>query len=112
MTDRKTALLFLLMLCIGVLPLQNLAVAGTDHAQEMLLDCVICDMEGGAERGSCNETQCIMATGFCGAQSITGFLSRLLPAPEPGHTLAGSRQSFKSHYRSYLDFSIYRPPIV
>jgi len=112
MTSKKTALLFLLMLCIGVLPLQNLNAGNVDHKQEMLFDCVMCDTDVGVDHGSCDEAQCLLSTGYCGAQGITSFLSKSLSTTMPRQSLAASWKSSKSHYRSHLDFSIYRPPIA
>jgi len=112
MTNKKTALLFLLMLCIGMLPLQSLDAGNVDHMEEMLLDCVMCDKDDGVAHESCDGAQCILSTGFCGTQNITSFLSKLLLTPMPRHSLASSWQSFKPQYRSHLDFSIYRPPIA
>jgi len=112
MTNKKTSLLFLLMLCIGVLPLQSLNAGNLDHMESMSLDCANCDKDDGIAQGSCDVAQCILSTGFCGAQNITSFLSKLLSAPMPRHSLASSWQSFKSQYRSHLDFPIYRPPLA
>jgi hypothetical protein len=112
MTNKKTALLFLLMLCIGVLPLQSLNAGNVDHMESMSLDFASCDIDDGGAHGPCDKAQCLLSTGFCGAQSITSFLSKLLSAPMPRHSLASSWQSFKSQYRSHLDFPIYRPPIA
>jgi len=112
MTNKKAAYLFLLMLCIGMLPLQNLDAGNVDHMEEMLVDCANCDKDGGVTHGSCDEAQCLLSTGYCGTQNITSILSRLLWTPVSGKSLSSSWQSFKSRYRSQLDFSIYRPPIA
>ena len=112
MTNNKTALLFLLMFCIGMLPLQNLNAGTVDHMESMLLDCANCDKDDGVARGSCDNAQCILSAGFCGTQNITSFLSKSLRAPMPRQSLASSWRPVKSQYRSHLDFAIYRPPIA
>ena len=112
MTNKKTALLFLLMLCIGMLSLQNLNAGNVDQMESMLIDCANCDQDDGVTHGVCDDTQCILSTGFCGAQNVTSILSRLLWTPMPRQSLVGYRQSVKSQYRSHLDFTIHRPPIA
>jgi hypothetical protein len=112
MTNKKNALLFLLMFCIGMLPLQSLNAGNVDHMESMLLDCSNCDKDDGVAHGSCDNAQCILSTGFCGAQNITSFLSKSLRTPMPRQSLASSWLPVKSQYRSHLDFSIYRPPIA
>jgi hypothetical protein len=112
MTNKKAALLFLLMFCIGMLPLQNLNAGNLDPMESMLLDCANCDKDDDVAHGSCDDAQCILSTGFCGTQSITSILSRLLWTPMPEKSLTSSWQSSKSQYRSHLNFSIYRPPIA
>jgi len=112
MTNKKTALLFLLMLCIGMLPLQNLNAGNLDPMESMLLDCANCDEDGDVAHGTCDDTQCLLSTGFCGTQNLTSILSRLLWTPMLRQSLVGYRQSSRSQYRSHLNFSIYRPPIA
>jgi hypothetical protein len=112
MTNKKTALLFLLMFCISMLPLQNLNAGTVDHMESMLLDCSNCDKGDGVAQGSCDDTQCILSTGFCGAQNIISFLSKSLRTSMPRQSLVSSWRPIKSQYRSHLDFSIYRPPIA
>jgi hypothetical protein len=112
MTNNKTALLFLLMFCIGMLPLQNLNAGTVDHMESILLDCSNCDKDDGVAHGACDNAQCILSTGFCGAQNITSVLSKPLRVPMPRQSSASSWRSVKSQYRSHLDFTIYRPPIA
>jgi hypothetical protein len=112
MTNKKAALLFLLMLCIGMLPLQNLTAGNVDHMESMALDCANCDKDDGGAHGPCDDAQCLLSTGFCGTQNITSVLSRLLWMPMLKQSPVGYPQSFKSQYRSHLDFSIYRPPLA
>jgi hypothetical protein len=112
MTHKKSTLLLLLMLCIGMLPLQNLDAGDLDHMESMSLDCVVCDKDDGGAHGPCDDARCILSTGFCGAQNTTSIFSKLLWTPMPRQSLVAYRQSSKSRYRSYLEFSIYRPPIA
>ncbi|RLA10792.1 MAG: hypothetical protein DRQ59_11145 [Gammaproteobacteria bacterium] len=111
MTIRKTALPFLLMLCIGMLPLQNLNADNADHMEAMLSDCANCESEGDVAHGSCDDVRCLLSTGFCGTQNITSTFSRLLSTAMPKQSLV-TWQAFKSRYRSHLDFAIYRPPMA
>ncbi len=111
MSIRKTTLPFLLMLCIGMLPLQNLNAGNADHMQAMLNDCANCDSGDGVAHGSCDDARCLLSAGFCGTQGVTSIFSRSLWTTMPQQFLAGW-QSYKSRYRSRLDFSIYRPPIA
>jgi len=112
MINKKTLFLFLLMLSIGSVPLQNLNAGNLDHMESMLVDCVECDMDKGVTQGTCDDAWCMMSAGYCGTQNITNIFSRSFWSPFQSHTLVGFRHSVTSRYRSHLDFSIYRPPIA
>ena len=112
MANHKTAVLFLLMFYIGMLPLQNLIAGNADNMESMLIDCSNCDMDETAGPGACDSAQCTMPSGYCCAQVIMSLLSRSAWSPMSRKAFAGYRDSFKSRYRSRLDFSIYRPPIA
>ena len=105
-------LLLLLMLSIGLVPLQNLNAGNMDHMESMLVYCAGCDMDKGGAQGACDDAQCMMWTGYCGAQNITSILSRSFRASVNRQVLVGYRHSVTSGYQSHLDFSIYRPPIA
>jgi hypothetical protein len=112
MTNKKPLFLFLLMLCIGLVPLQNLIAGDMDHMESMLVDCAECDMDKGVTQGACDDAQCMMSASYCGTQNITSIFSRSFWSSFQGHSLVGFRHSATSRYRSHLDFSIYRPPIA
>jgi len=112
MAKHKTAVLFLLMLCIGMLPLQNLSAGNADNMESMLIDCGNCDMDETAGPGACDSAQCTMSSGYCGAQVIMSLQSRSAWSTMLRKAFASYRDSFKSRYRTHLDFAIYRPPIA
>jgi hypothetical protein len=112
MNNKKSVLLLLLMLCIGLVPLQNLNAGDMDHMESMLLDCAACDMDKGAAQGACDDAQCMMSTGYCGTQNITSILSRSFRSSVQKHYLVGYRHFATLRYQSHFDFSIYRPPIT
>jgi len=76
MTNKKPVLLLLLMLCIGLVPLQNVNAGNMDHMESILVDCGGCDMDKVDAQGACDDAQCMMGTGYCGTQNITSILSR------------------------------------
>ena len=112
MTNKKPLLLLLLMLCIALVPLQNLNAGNMDHMESMLVDCAECDMDKGVTQGACDEARCMVSAGYCGAQNITSILSRSFWSSLQSHSLVDFQHSATSRYRSHLDFSIYRPPIA
>jgi hypothetical protein len=112
MTNKKSSFLFLLMLCIGLVSLQNLNAGNMDHMESMSVNCAECDMDKSVAQGACDDAQCMMSSGHCGTQNITSIFSRSFGASRQSHSHVGFRHSFTSRYRSHLDFSIYRPPIA
>ena len=112
MTNKKPGLLFLLILCIGLLPLQILNASNMDHMESTLVESGGCDMDKVGAQAACDDTQCMMSTGYCGAQNITSILSRSFWVSMQRHSHVGYRHSVRSRYQSHLDFSIYRPPIT
>ena len=112
MTNKKPVLLFLLMLCIGLGPLQALGAANLDRMESMSSNCAHCDMDGDFAHRSCADAQCPMPAGFCWVQSITSVPSGAFWTPTWRQAFMDCPHSFESRYRSHLDFSIYRPPIA
>jgi len=109
---KKHLLMFLLVLGIGFAPLQAISAGIPGHMDSMPSGCTGCDMNGGVDPGACDGTDCAMAAGACGANSISSIaqeipLSSMAPGSLDGYFFTGS-----SLFQSYLDFSIYRPPIT
>lgn len=111
MTNKKPVLLFLLMLCIGLGPLQVLNAANIDNTGSMSTNCAHCDMGDEVAHVPCADTQCMMSAGLCWAQNITSVPSGALWTPAQRHAFMNCWHIFEARYRSHLDFSIYRPPI-
>jgi hypothetical protein len=105
-------LMFLLMVCIGFAPLQSINAGNAGHMETLSAHCVNCDVGSDVDLDVCDDSQCMMSVGSCGAnhnQTIAQgipFLSRVLIA------IGGYLSNQASPYQSHLNFSIYRPPIA
>ena len=112
MSRNKTLLSFLLMLCIGLAPVQVFAAGESGQMDSMPQGCVDCDMHEDGGKASCDEPHCLMSAEYCGSHNVASILQRPLTSPVPSLSLIGYRQFEVSRYRSRQNFSIYRPPIA
>ena len=102
--------MLLLVLCIGLSPLQILNAGNLGHLEAMT-DCVNGVTDGDPAPHDCEASHCVMPAGSCGAHNITSisqeppWTSMVLISP------GGYFSADYSFYQSRLNFSIYRPPI-
>lgn len=103
------AIHYLLILCLGVLPLGSGYAANGDHGDLMSDGCGGCDKHAGSGMDACDGEICLSVSGHCGfgcslpAAAVEPYPVAMavirLDLPEP-------------RFFSQLVFSIYRPPIT
>ena len=112
MTLRIRVIHYLLIICVGLLPLASSYAAYVDHSDFMSENCDNCDMSHTTGQGSCDGVICMSVAGLCGF----GFGAMLNSAPvvkrNPEVAYMPGRDMSAARYHSHLAFSIYRPPIV
>jgi hypothetical protein len=111
-TNKKYLLMFLLTFCIGFAPLQSISAGNLGHMESMPSDCASCDMDGGADSGVCDGTECTIVAGSCGANSISSIPRENSWSSMAPKSSGGYFYSAASLYQSHFNFSIYRPPIA
>jgi hypothetical protein len=84
---------YLLILCLGVLPLGGGYAANADHGDHMSADCGGCDNHAGGGKDACDGEICLSVS----YPEATAVIRLDLPEPR---------------FFSQLVFSIYRPPIA
>ena len=112
MPGKKPVFLLIMMICIGLAPLQTNSAGNMERMESMSLNCVDCDMDDGASKASCDDAQCVVLTGSCGSLPITGVAMQLFRITTQEACFISLLRSVESRYRSHLNFSIYRPPIA
>lgn len=111
MINKRSAILYLLIVCLGVAPLLSASANGIGHTETMPANCTVCDVNDSGAHEFCDNTHCILSTGVCGTHASAGYITRLLWAPVSQLSFVARRQPSITRFLSRLEFSIFRPPI-
>ena len=111
MNAHRTKIHFLLVICIGLLPVFNLSASEISHQHSMPMECVDCDSMVMSPESSCIGEICPSISPLCATQVFAGFLPALIA--EPGDLAFRSimRPPIEHRFKSRTLRAIYRPPI-
>ena len=102
---------YLLIICLGVLPLGSGYAAAVDHGDTMSDSCGGCDIEQSSGHDSCDGEICLSVAGHCSFGCGMPALATQAVEHIPVGVGLSARPLFELRFNSRFIFSIYRPPI-
>jgi len=110
--NRRFMIFYLLMISIAAAPMLSSQAAAAGHLQDMSSHCDGCDSHWPAEQLACEDSNCTPLLAGCGLQiNLTAIPGSLAPVSSSGESTSPLEAS-ACRFKSWLDFTIYRPPIV
>ncbi|MCP4388545.1 MAG: hypothetical protein GY802_09625 [Gammaproteobacteria bacterium] len=103
---------YLLILCLGVLPLGSNYAANADHDDLMSDNCGGCDIDTNGGHDACDGELCLSVSGHCGFGCSLPALAATAVEHSSVATAVTRLDLLEPQFFSHLVFSIYRPPIT
>jgi hypothetical protein len=102
---------YLLIICLGVLPLGSGYAAAVDHGDTTSASCGGYDIEQSSGHDSCDGEICLSVAGHCSSGYGMPALATQAVEYIPVGVGLNARPLFEHRFNSRFIFTIYRPPI-